>query len=418
MVVETPQAPEDGNAPQHLPRKVAVLGMISLLTAMSSAMVYGLLPVFLVRVLGATTASVGLIEGAAEGMMSLTRILSGVASDRMGRRKPLVLIGYAVSAVNKLMFPLAGAVAIVLAARVIDRMGKGLRDAPRDAFMTDLTPATIRGSGFGLRLTFYTTGYFLGPVLAMTLMALSGDNFRLVFWIAVVPAALAIVVLVFGIQESIPTWSARRSFRLRRSDLAQFTDAFWWAIAVAGLLSLARFSHAFLILKAYSIGLDAAYVPVMMILMHLVYALGAYPFGILADHIDRRLQLALGAGVLIGADLVLAGTGVAWAAMGGAALWGLQLAITQGLLAAMVADAAPVEQRGTAFGIYDLAIGAATFVASAVAGALWSLGGPAWAFGFSALIGGGAIVVLLRRPPTPAASLALRAERSTGHAVR
>lgn len=403
MLADCAQASDGGETSRHLPRHVAILGVISFLTAMSSAMVYGLLPVFLVRVLGATTASVGLIEGAAEGMMSLTRIFSGCASDWMGQRKPLLLIGYAVSAVNKLLFPLAGAVGTVLAARVIDRMGKGLRDAPRDAFMTDVTPAQIRGSGFGLRLTFYTTGYFIGPLLAMALMAASGDNFRLVFWIAVIPAALAIIILVFGITETMPKWFVARPLRLRRSDLAQFTGAFWWAIAIASLLSLARFSHAFLILKASSIGVDAAYVPVMMIIMHLCYAVAAYPFGILADRVDRRLQLMLGAAVLIGADLVLASATAAWLAMVGALLWGLQLAVTQGLLAASVADAAPVAQRGTAFGIYDLAIGIATFVASTLAGALWSFGGPAWAFGFSALIGMAAIVVLLIRPASHAA---------------
>jgi MFS family permease len=404
MFADYPQAPPDsGETPRHLPRHVAILGVISFLTAMSSAMVYGLLPVFLVRVLGATTASVGLIEGAAEGMMSLTRIFSGLASDWLGRRKPLVLIGYAVSAVNKLMFPLAGAVSTVLAARVIDRMGKGLRDAPRDAFMTDVTPARIRGSGFGLRLAFYTTGYFIGPLVAMSLMAASGDNFRLVFWIAVIPAALAIVVLVFSIKETLPRGFTPRPLCLRRGDFAQFAGQFWWAIAIASLLSLARFSHAFLMLKAYNIGIDAAYVPVMMILMHMVYAIAAYPFGVLADHIDRRLQLIFGASVLIGADLVLASATLAWVAMAGAALWGLQMAITQGLLAASVADVAPVARRGTAFGIYDLAIGAATFVASAAAGALWSAGGPEWAFGFSALIGALAILVLSIRPAPRAA---------------
>jgi MFS family permease len=403
MFAEHPQAPDLGEKRRYLPRHVTVLGVISFLTAMSSAMVYGLLPLFLVRVLGATTASVGLIEGAADGMMSLTRILSGLLSDWMGRRKPLVLIGYAVSAVNKLMFPLAGAVSTVLAARVIDRTGKGLRDAPRDAFMTDVTPAQIRGAGFGLRLTFYTAGYFIGPLAAMALMAASGDSFRLVFWIAVIPAALAIVVLVLGITETIPKQFAARPLRLRCADFAQFTRAFWWAIAIASLLSLARFSHAFLILKASSIGIDAAYVPVMMIVMHLCYAITAYPFGVLADHIDRRLQLMLGAGVLIGADLVLASASAAWLAMAGAALWGLQFAITQGLLAASVADAAPVAQRGTAFGTYDLAIGAASFIASAVAGVLWSLGGPAWTFGFSALIGIAAIVALSQRPMSRAA---------------
>ena len=204
MTAERPEALDPEGLTRHLPRHIAVLGLISLLTAMSSAMVYGLLPVFLVKSLGATTASVGFIEGIAEAMMSLARICSGLASDWMGRRKPLVLLGYAVSAVNKVMFPLASTVSMVLAARVIDRIGKGLRDAPRDAFMTDVTPTKIRGSGFGLRLAFYTTGFVIGPLVAMGLMALSGDNFRLVFWVAVIPAALAIVILVFAIKEQVP----------------------------------------------------------------------------------------------------------------------------------------------------------------------------------------------------------------------
>lgn len=391
-------ADPDRQMSRRLPRHVAVLGVISLLTAMSSSMVYGLLPVFLVKVLGASTASVGFIEGAAEAMMSFTRILSGLTSDWMGRRKPLVLLGYAVSAVNKVMFPLASAVSTVLAARVIDRMGKGLRDAPRDAFMTDVTPAKIRGSGFGLRLTFYTTGFVVGPLTAMGLMELSGDNFRLVFWMAVIPAFLAIGVLLFAIKENVPGAFVPRPLRLRRCDFALFAGSFWWAIAVASLLSLARFSYAFLILKAHSIGIDAAFVPVMLVLMHVVYAAAAYPFGVLADRIDRRLQLGVGAAILVGADIVLATTSLAWVAAIGAGLWGLQMAVTQGLLAASVADSAPVTLRGTAFGIFDLSVGFATFVASTAAGALWMVGGPPLAFGFSGLIAAVAILLLLFQP--------------------
>jgi MFS family permease len=394
----TAERPKPLKRAPGLPRHVTVLGLVSLLTAMSSAMIYGLLPVFLVRVLGATMTSVGLIEGAAEGVMALSRIGSGLASDWMGRRKPLVLLGYAVSAVNKIMFPLASSVIVVFAARTIDRFGKGLRDAPRDAFMTDVTPAQIRGSGFGLRLTFYTTGYVLGPLAAMGLMDVSGDNFRLVFWIAVIPAIIAIFVLLFGIKEVVPRKFAARPLRLRRSDIAQFTGPFWWAIAIASLLALARFTPAFLILKAHKIGVDAAFVPIMLILMHLVYAGAAYPFGVIADHIDRRLQLAFGAIMLIGANLVLASATMAWTAAIGAGLWGLQMAVTQGLLAASVADAAPVTLRGTAFGIYDLALGAGTFIASSAAGALWMVGGPEWAFGFSGLIAAVAILTLLLQP--------------------
>jgi MFS family permease len=402
MTAERPEPLGPDTQPRQLPRDVAVLGVISLLTAMSSAMVYGLLPIFLVQVLGATMSSVGLIEGAAEGMMSLTRIASGLASDRMGRRKPLVFLGYTVSAINKIMFPLAGAVSVVLAARTIDRIGKGLRDAPRDAFMTDVTPAQIRGSGFGLRLTFYTTGYVIGPLAAMGLMNMSSDNFRLVFWIAVIPAVVAIFVLLFGIKERAPRQFAARPLRQRRSDLSLFAGPFWWAIAIASLLSLARFSSAFLILKAHNVGVDAAFVPIMLILMHLVYACAAYPFGVLADHIDRRLQLALGAAVLVGADLVLASATTDWMAAIGAGLWGLQMAITQGLLSASVADAAPVTLRGTAFGIYDMAVGVGSFIASSAAGALWMAGGPEWAFGFGGLIAAVAILMLLLQPALPA----------------
>jgi len=381
--------------PRGLPRHVVVFGLISLLTAMSSAMVYGLLPVFLVRALGATSVAVGLIEGIAEGAMSLARIFSGLASDWLGRRKSLVLLGYAISAVNKVMFPLAGAVSTVLAARIIDRIGKGVRDAPRDAFMTDVTPIRVRASGFGLRLAFYTTGFVIGPLAAMGLMRASDDNFRLVFWIAVIPATIAIFVLLFGIKENVPRSFAVRSLQLRHNDIFQFTSRFWWAIAVASLLALARFSYAFLILKANEVGIDPAYVPIMLVVMHLFYAVAAFPFGILADHIDRRLQLMMGAGVLICADIVLAIAGEAWLTGVGAGLWGLQLAMTQGLLSASVADAAPETLRGTAFGIFDLAIGAASFVASTAAGTIWLTVGSEWTFLSSAMIAALAISVLL-----------------------
>ena len=382
-----------------LPRHVVVLGIISLLTAASSAMIYGLLPVFLVRVMGVTMASVGLIEGLAEGATSVAKIASGLASDRIGRRKPLVLLGYGLSAVNKVLFPLAAAPGVVLVARVIDRLGKGMRDAPRDAFLTDVTPAPVRGSGFGLRLAFYTTGFVIGPLAAMALMAASGDDFRLVFWIALIPALIAVAIVLFGLKERRRVVvSASRRLRLRTSELTRFSRPFWWAVAVASLLSLARFSYAFLVLEAHHIGVDPAWVPIMLVVMHLVYAATAYPFGMLADRTDRRMQLALGVVVLICADLVLAGAGRFWIAAVGAALWGLQMAVTQGLLAASVADAAPEALRGTAFGIYELAVGLATFVASAAAGALWMIGGPALAFGASAAVAGLALPLLMLGP--------------------
>jgi MFS family permease len=377
---------------------VAVLGIVSLLMGMSSAMIYGLLPVFLVTVLAASTTTVGLIEGIAEATTSAIKIFSGVASDWIGRRKPLVVLGYALSAVNKLLFPLAESASTVLMARVADRVGKGIRDSPRDALLADVTPSAIRGSGFGLRFALYTIGAVAGPLAAIALMALSGDDFRLVFWIALLPGFASIVVLVVGVKES-PNPSSERGWRppIRRSDLAQLRAPFWWAISIAAIFSLARFSPAFLVLKAHNVGVDAAFVPIILVIMYSIYSAAAYPFGILADHVDRHLQLGIGAVILVCADLALAGASTIWMTALGAALWGLQMGVTQGLLSAAVADAAPERLRGTAFGIFDLAVGLATFTASAGAGLLWTLGGPAGSFVAGASLAAAAIVMLLFR---------------------
>jgi MFS family permease len=380
----------------RLSPSVAVLGYVSMLTTMSSAMIYGLLPVFLVRVLDASMASVGLIEGMAEAANSFIKIFSGATSDWIGRRKPVVVFGYVLSAVIKTLFPLAGTVSTVLTARVIDRLGKGIRDAPRDAFLADLTAPEIRGAGFGLRLALAFTGFVVGLLVAIGLMKLSGDDFRLVFWIALIPAYLSIIVLLVAVKE-FPFYRDRGQRRLpiRHSDLAALPAPFWWAIVIASLLSLARFSQAFLILKAHDVGVDAAFVPMILVVMYLIYSVTAYPFGILADHFDRRFQLGIGSVILIGADVVLASANTIWLTALGAALWGLQLGVTQGLLGAAVADAAPDRLRGTAFGIYDVVIGVTTFAANAGAGVLWMAGGPSAAFGAGACIAAAAALMLL-----------------------
>jgi MFS family permease len=385
----------------RLSPNVAVLGIVSLLMGMSSAMIYGLLPVFLVTVLGATAATVGLIEGVAEATTSAMKIFSGAASDWIGRRKPLVVLGYALSAVNKLLFPLAEAASTVLMARIADRIGKGIRDAPRDALLADVTPSAIRGSGFGLRLALYTIGAVSGPLVAIALMRLSGDDFRLVFWIALLPGLASIGVLLIGVRE--PPNQHCDGIRwppIRRRDLSRLGTQFWWAIAVAATFSLARFSPAFLVLKAHAVGIDAAFVPLILVVMYLIYSAAAYPFGVLADRVSRRRQLAIGAVVLVAADLALAGAGTILMTALGAALWGLQMGITQGLLSAAVADAAPERLRGTAFGIFDLAVGAATFTASAGAGLLWALGGPAGSFVAGAALAAVVIVLLPLQPVT------------------
>jgi MFS family permease len=377
-----------------------------MLTAMSSAMIYGLLPVFLVNVLGASMASVGLIEGMAEASTSLIKIFSGAASDWIGRRKPLVIFGYTLSAVIKVLFPLAGTASTVLIARVIDRLGKGIRDAPRDAFLTDITAPEIRGSGFGLRLALAVAGFIVGPLIAVGLMRLSGDDFRLVFWIALIPAYLSIVLLLVTVKE-LPSNQDRgeQQHPIRRRDLAALPASFWWVIVIASLLSLARFSPAFLVLKAHDTGVDVAFVPLVLVVMYLVYSATAYPFGILADHFDRRLQLGIGVIILIAADGVLAGADTIWLTAFGVTLWGLQLGATQGLLGAIIADSAPDRLRGTAFGIYDVAIGVATFIASAAAGTLWMVGGPRLTFGISAAIAAAAVLLLLFRPMPKAAGV-------------
>jgi MFS family permease len=370
-----------------------------MLTAISSSMIYSLLPVFLVRVLGVSMASVGLIEGMAEAANSFVKIFSGAASDWIGRRKPIVVFGYVLSTMVKTLFPLAGSGSTILAARVVDRLGKGIRDAPRDALLADLTALEIRGSGFGLRLALAFSGFVIGPLIAIAIMNLSNDNFRLVFWIALIPACLSVAVLLGAVRESSFIHDEiRRRLPLRLHDVADLPVTFWWAIVIASLLSLAHFSQAFLVLKAHDVGLDAAFVPMVLVVTYLVYSITAYPFGVLADHFDRRFQLAIGSGVLVGGDLVLAGADTIWLTTLGAGLWGLQLGITQGLLGAVIADAAPDRLRGIAFGIYDLVIGVATLAANAGAGLLWTIGGPSIAFSGGACVAAAAGLLLLLRP--------------------
>ena len=393
---ETDAVIPDIQIPEQLPWNVVLLGFVSLLTAMSSAMVYSLLPLFLVKVLGSTAGVIGIIEGLAESSTSLLKVASGGISDWTARRRPLLLLGYALSAVNKLLFPLAATVATITAARVIDRVGKGIRDAPRDAFLTDVVPFRMRGSGFGLRLAFYTCGYVLGPLAAIGLMLGSGDNFRLVFWVAAIPAFLGFLLLVMAVKE-LPRLPATQghNFLFRFKDIRRFPGAFWWTITIATSLSLARFSQAFLVLKANHVGVDAAFVPIILVLTHTVYAAAAYPFGVLADRLDRRIQMGLGILMLIVADVILASATTLETTALGAAVWGLQFAMTQGLLAASVADAAPAEMRGTAFGIFDLSTGVAIFFANAAAGALWVVGGPVLTFAVSGLVAACASFALL-----------------------
>jgi len=378
-----------------VPRGVVALGLVSLCMDVSSETIHALLPVFLVTVLGASTAAVGWIEGIAEATASVTKVFSGAISDALGRRKLLAVLGYGLSALTKPLFALATSLSFVVAARFLDRVGKGVRDAPRDALVADLTPPGARGASFGLRQSLDTFGAFAGPLLALALMAATAGAFRVVFWVAVLPAALAVALLVFGVEErgAPAERGVAAAFRapLRLRELAALGRPTWTIVAVAGLFALARMSDAFLILRAQSVGVPAPLVPLVFVVMNAAYALSSYPVGALGDALDRRALVAVGFAILGVADVVLGQATQPWHVAAGAVLFGLHLGATQGLFAAMVADAAPAPLRGTAFGVLHLVSGIALLVASVAAGVLWDRFGAAVPFRVAA----GAIAVAL-----------------------
>ena len=376
----------------------------------SSEMIHSLLPVFLVTSLGVSMLAVGLIEGAAEATALVLKVFSGVLSDWWGRRKPLAVLGYGLGALSKPLFAIAPTVGWVVTARLIDRVGKGIRGAPRDALVADLAPPGMRGAAFGLRQSLDTVGAFLGPLLAMGLMLLWANDFRAVFWVAVIPAALCVALLLVGVQEPERAASAMRTNPIRRENLRRLGGAYWWVVALGAVFTLARFSEAFLVLRVQQGGLPLAWTPLVLVLMNVVFALGAYPLGKLADSTRHTTLLAWGLVVLIAADALLAFSdrgAVAWL---GIALWGLHMAMTQGLLATMVADTAPADLRGTAFGMFNLVSGVALLVASGLAGLLWDRLGASATFGagilFATLALAGVLVQSARhgrapKPPVP-----------------
>lgn len=370
-----------------MPRAIVALGFVSLFTDMGSEIVHSLLPVLLAGTLGASALVIGLIEGAAEALVLVTKVFSGYVSDAVGRRKPLVLLGYGLAAVVKPLFPLADSVATVTTARLLDRFGKGIRGAPRDALVSDLTPREIRGAAFGLRQSMDTVGAFIGPLLAVGLMHAFANDIQTVLWFAVVPGVVA-VLLLLKVPE--PADGARKPARLplSREGLSHLGRSFWWLVALGLLVALARFSEAFLVLRAADRGLPLAWVPVVLVVMSAVYALTAYPAGYLSDRMSRSTLLALGMGVLVLADVALAASDGLGLVFGGIALWGLHMGLTQGILASLVADVAPEAYRGTAFGMFNLVSGAGLLVASAVAGWLWDRQGPPAAFWMGAVVSG------------------------------
>lgn len=393
------QALENPKGLRAIPRPIWAIGFVSLLMDVSSESIHSVLPLFLVNSLGVSVLAVGVLDGVAEATANIIKVFSGTISDFLNRRKALAVTGYALSAFSKPLFPLATSLAHVVTARVADRVGKGIRGAPRDALMADIAPPDMRGACFGLRQSLDTAGAFAGPVLAIVLMTWTHGNFRTVFWVAAIPAVLAVFLLGFGVREP-GTSSSLRSSRppLRWSDLKTFHREYWWVVAIGGVFTLARFSEAFLVLRAQSIGLGAASVPIVMVVMNIVYFLSAYPAGVLADRIRRKGLLAVGLGILIAADILLASATGIPVLFAGVALWGLHMGLTQGLLSAMVADSAPPELRGTAFGFFNLVSGVALLPASVIAGFFWILTGPSATF----LCGGAfavlALIAILRSP--------------------
>ncbi len=349
-----------------------MLGFVSLFMDLSSELVHSLLPVFLVSTLGASVLTVGFIEGTSEASALIAKVFSGALSDFFCRRKALILLGYGLAALTKPLFPLATSAEAVFAARFLDRIGKGIRGAPRDALVADVAPPTIRGACFGLRQSMDTIGAVLGPLLAMVLMVCLANNIKQVLWFAVLPAFLTILLIAWGIQEP-ETPSASRRFRspIRLDAIRQFSGDYWRIVVIGGVFTLARFSEAFLVLRAQQLGFAITWVPLVMVVMSLTYAFSAYPAGILSDRLDRRSLLATGLLALVLADLVLAWAGSPVIALLGAALWGLHMGCTQGILAAMIADVTPPELKGTAFGLFNLASGLMMMLASVIAGGLW-----------------------------------------------
>lgn len=374
-----------------------MLGLVSMLTDISSEMVSGLLPVFLVTQLAVSASTIGLIEGAAGAVTMLVKAFSGSLSDYLGRRKSLVLLGYGLSAAAKPLLAAAGSVSLIASARLMDRTGKGMRDAPRDALIADVTPESMRGAAYGLRQALDTVGAFVGPLLAMGLMLLWANDYRAVFWVATIPAVLAVLLLYVGVREPAVADRKRLQNPITRANLRQLRASYWWLVAVGAGLTLARFSEAFLVLRAQHDGLPLAWTPLVLITMNLVYAGLAYPFGRWSDRISPRLLLGASLLVLLIAHGLLARGG--WAIWAGVALWGLHMAMAQGLMSALVANAAPAQLRGTAFGLLNLATGLVLLLASTLAGFLWDRLGAAAPFMAGAIFALLTLALLLIQPP-------------------
>jgi len=389
---------EKGTTLGRIPSGVWVLGFVSMLMDISSEMIHSLLPLFLAASLGANALTIGLIEGLAESTALVVKVFSGVFSDALGKRKGLAVAGYALGALSKPLFALASSPLLVLTARLADRFGKGIRGAPRDALVADITPLSLRGAAFGLRQALDTVGAFVGPLLAVGLMILWNNNFRAVFWVAVIPGLASVTLLVLGIREPESQGREKKGNPVDMENLRRLGTRYWWVVGVGAVFTLARFSEAFLVLKARQGGIPIALVPLVMVVMNVVYSLTAYPFGKLADKVSHRRILGFGLFVLVLSDLVLGTNDRWWGVLVGVAFWGIHMGMTQGLLATMVANTAPPDLKGTAFGFFNLVSGVAMLFASGIAGLLWTRLGSSFTFYAGATFSAAALLVLAWSP--------------------
>jgi MFS family permease len=364
-------SPRYGNTLRQIPKGIWVLGFVSMLMDISSEMIHSLLPLFMVTTLGTSVLTVGIIEGLAESTALIVKVFSGIISDYIGKRKSLALFGYALGALTKPLFALASSSGLVLTARLLDRIGKGVRGAPRDALVADIAPPHLRGASFGLRQSLDTVGAFLGPLLATGLMLLWANDFRAIFWIAVIPGTLAVTLLFFGITEPERPHSEKKINPISRQNLQRLSFSYWWVVTISAFFMLARFSEAFLVLQALQVDIPLALTPLVMVAMNIIYAASAYPFGKLSDRISHYKLLGVGLIILVIADLILAHSNHWSTLLLGVTLWGIHMGMTQGLLSAMVAENAPSDLRGTAYGFFSLINGLALLIASVLAGFVW-----------------------------------------------
>lgn len=378
-------------SPGGLGRNVYALGAVSFFTDVSSEMIYPLLPVFLSTVLGANAGFIGAIEGAAESTAALLKLASGWWSDRIQKRKVFVVVGYTLASVVRPLIAAAQSATEVLFIRVSDRVGKGLRNSPRDALIADSVDPSLRGRAFGFRSAADNAGALLGPLIAFAILKWAGLSLRTVFWLSAIPGALAVAVAVFGVREV-----AQHTTVGKKAELAGGMGARFWAfLVVIFVFTLGNSTDAFLLLRAQQLGVPVALAPILWALLNGVKSISNVPGGALSDRIGRRPTLIAGWVVYAAIYFLFARASQSWHAWALFAGYGIFFGLTEGTELALIADVAPRDRRGAAYGWYYLAIGIGALPASLVFGALWDRFGAPFAFTIGAALALAAAVGML-----------------------